>query len=107
MGAPSRRRILRERLGFRRSLEAPAGWPAFLFACFDLTSAGGRTAGSCGRQGGGDRRRHRRGGEKESDSQERDSYLRAMPLFLFEPDQRRFVRAFGAFVLVCAWFAAR
>jgi hypothetical protein len=30
-----------------------------------------------------------------------------MPLFLFEPDQRRFARAFIAFVLACAWFAAR
>jgi hypothetical protein len=35
------------------------------------------------------------------------SYTRAMPLFLFEPDQRRFVRAFGAFVLICAWLVSR
>jgi hypothetical protein len=30
-----------------------------------------------------------------------------MPLFLFEPDQRRFTRAFVAFAVACAWLMAR
>jgi hypothetical protein len=36
-----------------------------------------------------------------------ESYKRAMPLFLFEPDQRRFVRAFAAFAITCAWLMMR
>jgi hypothetical protein len=35
------------------------------------------------------------------------SYKRAMPLFLFEPDQWRFIRAFGLFAMGCFWLASR
>jgi hypothetical protein len=30
-----------------------------------------------------------------------------MPLFLFEPDQRRFVRAFVIFAVTCVWLVMR
>ena len=36
-----------------------------------------------------------------------ESYIRAMPLFLFEPDQRRFVRAFAIFAMACLWLVTR